>query len=280
MSAMIRAYLGLGSNLGCKVGNIRGAVRLLLENECIHNVVISSFYKTDPVGGVEQDWFVNAVVRLDTTFSVRELLELCLETERALKRVRKERWGPRTLDIDILFFGEDKVDEEDLQVPHPRVKERAFVLAPLLEIAPEMSLDGVAHRDSLRLVQDQGVERMEEVVAVVGASDKPERYANMAQRSLMEAGHEVALVAPRGEEILGVPVVRSIVDCPHPVDTVTLYIGSARVDGILEDLLKVRPRRVIFNPGTENDVVRSALQQAGIETLEACTLVMLRTGQF
>ncbi|MDQ8180969.1 2-amino-4-hydroxy-6-hydroxymethyldihydropteridine diphosphokinase [Pelagicoccus sp. SDUM812005] len=277
---MNKVYIGLGSNLGCKVGNIRRAIRLLASDGRIQNVELSSFYKTDPVGGVEQDWFVNAVARFDTELSARELLSLCLEVERELKRVRGERWGPRTLDIDILFFGDERIEEEDLAVPHPRIRERAFVLVPLLELDAGLAMDGVALSESLSQVKGQAVEKLKPVVAVVGASPKPDRYANMAQRQLMEAGHEVALVAPREESILGVPVVRTLTDCPNPVDTVTLYIGSARVDGILEDLLSVRPQRVIFNPGTENQGVRSRLEQEGIETLEACTLVMLRTGQW
>lgn len=277
---MNRVYLGLGSNLGCKVGNIRRAVYLLSRNECIQNVELVSFYKTDPVGGIEQDWFVNSVARLETSLSARGLLEVCLSVEKELKRVRNERWGPRTLDLDILFFGDQKIDEEDLQIPHPRILQRAFVLAPLAEFEESLEIGGLKVSESLNGVADQGIERMDPVVAVVGASSKPERYANMAQRSLMDDGYSVALVAPRGEAIMGVPVVRSLVECTDPVDTVTLYLGSARVGTILGDLLKVSPRRVIFNPGTENENVRSELEGHGIETLEACTLVMLRTGQF
>lgn len=253
---------------------------MLAEHECIRNVECSSFYKTEPVGGIEQDWFVNSVARLETTLTARELLEICLQIERELKRVRKERWGPRTLDIDILMFGDESIDEEDLQVPHPRIEERAFVLAPLLELDESLALGGGRLKDVLLKLSDQGIEKMQPVVSIIGASSKQDRYANMAQRSLVENGYAVSLVAPRENEILGVPVVRSLPDCSEPVDTVTLYIGSARVDGILEDLIQVRPRRVIFNPGTENKKVRSELEGLGIETLEACTLVMLRTGQF
>ncbi|EDY82211.1 7,8-dihydro-6-hydroxymethylpterin-pyrophosphokinase, putative [Verrucomicrobiia bacterium DG1235] len=270
----------MGSNLGCKVGNIRRAVSFLKEMDGIQNVELSSFYKTEPVGKTDQDWFVNAVARLETSLSARELLDACLEIERKLKRVRDERWGPRTLDIDILLFGESRIEEESLQVPHPRIRERAFVLKPLLELDADLEWAGVRYGDSLNSVRSQGIERMESVVAILGASDKPERYANMAQRFLVEKGHQVALVAPRGESILGVAVDRRVEECNSPVDTVTLYIGSARVGGVVEGLLQVMPRRVIFNPGTENATVREALEAAGIETLEACTLVMLRTGQF
>ncbi|MDQ8186464.1 2-amino-4-hydroxy-6-hydroxymethyldihydropteridine diphosphokinase [Pelagicoccus sp. SDUM812002] len=277
---MNRVYIGFGSNLGCKVGNIRRAVALLSKEDSIQHMELSSFYKTDPVGGVEQDWFVNAVARFDTTLAAEELLSLCLEVERELKRVRVERWGPRTLDIDILFYGLEKVTEKDLQIPHPRICERAFVLVPLLELDSTLKLEDRELSDCLVRVADQGIERMKPVVAILGASPKPERYAHLAQQLLMETGHELALVAPRGEEILGVSVIDKLGKCQEPVDTVTLYIGSSRVDSVLEDLLEARPRRVIFNPGTENDSVRSILEREGIETQEACTLVLLRTGQF
>lgn len=277
---MTRVALGLGSNLGCKVGNIRRAIRLLSEYACIQDVELSSFYKTAPVGNLDQDWFVNAVARFETSLSAMELLGVCLEVERELKRVRTERWGPRTLDLDILFYGEEVVQEDKLQVPHPRIRERAFVLHPLLELDPESVWDGEPLAGWLAAVADQGIERMEPVVAVLGASEKPERYAHLAQSMLMERGYAVAAVARRGELILGQPVFRSLLDCGQPVDTVTLYVGSARVGLLLDDILQACPRRVIFNPGTENAELRAELESQGIETWEACTLVLLRTGQF
>jgi 2-amino-4-hydroxy-6-hydroxymethyldihydropteridine diphosphokinase len=277
---MNKVFIGIGSNLGCKVGNIRRAVRLLAKNDCIHNLELSSFYRTAPVGGVEQDWFVNAVARFETALCAKALLALCLGVERELKRVRVERWGPRTLDIDILLYGNERIGAEELQVPHPRMRERAFVLVPLLELEPRLTIEGQPLSQSLDAARDQEVEQMKPVVAIVGASRKPGRYSHLAQLQLMDAGFDVALVAPRGDEILGQPVLRSLSDCPDSVDTVTLYIGSARVPKVLDDILRVRPRRVIFNPGTENEEVSSQLQREGIETLEACTLVMLRTGQF
>ncbi len=118
------------------------------------------------------------------------------------------------------------------------------------------------------------------VVAIIGASEKPDRYANRAQRMLMEAGHSVLPVSPRGDSVLGVAGYASLDAIPGGVDTVTLYIGSDRVPAIADQLLAKRPRRVIFNPGTENETVRARLEAAGIETVEGCTLVMLRTGQF
>ena len=117
-------------------------------------------------------------------------------------------------------------------------------------------------------------------VAILGASTNPDRYANKAQRLLVEHGHHVIPVTPNYPEVLGEPARASLGDIDQPVDTVTLYVGPARQDALLEPLLALRPRRVIFNPGTENTPIEQALEQAGIQTLRACTLVLLRTGQF
>ncbi len=277
---MTKAFIGLGSNLGCKVGNIRRAIRILSQHPQIRGVELSSFYRTEPVGNVEQDWFVNAVAAFDTSLSARGLLDLCLETELKLKRVRAERWGPRTLDIDILFFGEERHELERLEVPHPRVCERAFVLQALLELYPEFEWDGKSLAPFLADVSGQGIECMEPVVAVLGASEREDRYANMAQSLLMDSGYKVVPVSPRGGSILGVPVQSSLTQCSVPVDTVAVYVGSMRVGALVDDLIAVHPRRVIFNPGTENARLKEQLEAAGIETLEACTLVLLRTKQF
>lgn len=277
---MTEAFLGFGSNLGCKVGTIRRAVFALERMSCIHGLELSPFYKTEPVGMVDQDWFVNAVARFETDLSPRELLAVCLKIESELGRERGERWGPRTIDIDLLFYGEDRVLEEGLSVPHPRVAERAFVLRPLLDLAPKFGFGGVSYSSLLADVEEQGVERMAPLVAILGASEKPERYANMAQALLLEKGYRVAPVSAREGVILGVPALGSLTDCNEPVDTLTLYVGSARLPGFLPQILEVCPRRVIFNPGTENLEVRERLEQVGIETVEACTLVMLKLGSF
>ena len=133
----MRAYLALGSNLGDRWGHLRRAVASLPGV-----VAVSSVYETDPVGGPEgQPPYLNCVVRLETPLSPRELLELGQRLEAAAGRVRLERWGPRTLDVDVLLAGDEPVDEEDLQVPHPRMWERAFVLVPLGELAPDLVPD-------------------------------------------------------------------------------------------------------------------------------------------
>ena len=144
------AYVGLGSNLGGREATLREAVRRLGELDGIEVAAVSSFRETDPVGKLDQPRFVNGVAALETSLPARELLDCLLEVERALGRDRnvEERWGPRTIDLDLLLYGDEAIDVPGLQVPHPRLTERAFVLEPLLELAPELRLpDGRALRD-------------------------------------------------------------------------------------------------------------------------------------
>jgi 2-amino-4-hydroxy-6-hydroxymethyldihydropteridine diphosphokinase len=128
-----RAFLGLGSNLGDRRATLVGAVRSLPDV-----AAVSPVYETDPVGGPEQGTFLNLVVELDTVRSASELLELCAEREAEAVRVREVRWGPRTLDVDVLWIDGVDIDEPDLIVPHPRMWERRFVLAPLRDLAPDL----------------------------------------------------------------------------------------------------------------------------------------------
>ncbi len=130
----VRAFLALGSNLGDRRGHLSQALRRLPDV-----VAVSQLYETDPVGGPPgQGAYLNCVVELRTTRSPRELLAAAQAAEAAAARVRVERWGPRTLDVDILLVGDEVVDEADLVVPHPRMWERGFVLVPLADLAPEL----------------------------------------------------------------------------------------------------------------------------------------------
>jgi 2-amino-4-hydroxy-6-hydroxymethyldihydropteridine diphosphokinase len=131
----VRAFLGMGSNLGDSRRLLRDALDVLGDRV----VAVSPLYETEPVGGPpgQQD-YLNLVVELDTDQTPRELLGTCRRLEAAAGRVRAERWAPRTLDVDILLVGELRVDEPDLVVPHPRMYERRFVMAPLAELAPEL----------------------------------------------------------------------------------------------------------------------------------------------
>ena len=146
----MRAYVGLGSNLGEREATLWKALEGLGATEGIEVVAVSSFRETDPVGVVDQPRFVNAAAALETSLSPRELLERLLDVERSLGRDRavEERWGPRTLDLDLLLYGGESIDEPGLEVPHPRLAERAFVLEPLLELDPDLRLpDGRPLRD-------------------------------------------------------------------------------------------------------------------------------------
>ena len=132
---MTRAFLGLGSNLGDRLGYLKTAVSGI--HDC---VAVSGVYETDPVGGPDQGDFLNVVAELDTSRSARDLLELCRALETSAERVREVRWGPRTLDVDVLWVEGETVDEADLVVPHPRMFERAFVMLPLGELAPDLAV--------------------------------------------------------------------------------------------------------------------------------------------
>jgi 2-amino-4-hydroxy-6-hydroxymethyldihydropteridine diphosphokinase len=146
---MIRAYVGLGANVGNRRDNLDRAVELLARDPGIRVVAVSTVRETDPVGYVDQPRFLNAVAALDTDLAPRKLLDRLLAVERALGRKRTgPRFGPRTIDLDLLVYGDETVDEPGLTVPHPRLAERRFVLEPLAELAPDLVLpDGRRIRD-------------------------------------------------------------------------------------------------------------------------------------
>lgn len=145
------AHLGLGANIGDRLGAMTRAVRHLTRVEGIRILRGSRIYETDPVGGPEQPDFLNAVLEVETSLTPRALLDACLEIEEALGRQRGARWGPRVIDIDVLTYGDEDVFEEGLEVPHPRMHERGFVLAPLLELVADPALPGGRRVASLRL---------------------------------------------------------------------------------------------------------------------------------
>lgn len=150
-----RAFLGMGSNIGDRQRFLTDAI------ESLTGVTgVSPVYETDPVGGPTQQPFLNVVVELVTPLSPRQLLGVAHRLESAAGRVRGERWGPRTLDVDVLLVGDLTVDDEDLVVPHPRMWQRRFVLAPLADLAPDLVPDGA-------LAQADGR------VALVGPLDVP-----------------------------------------------------------------------------------------------------------
>lgn len=136
------ALIGLGSNIGDKAANIAHAIALLTEKGDVRLVAQSRLYRTAPWGVQDQDWFVNACVAVATELPPRELLARCLSVEHEMKRVRKERWGPRVIDVDVLTYRDATMDDPDLTLPHPRITQRAFVLVPLIDIAPGVEIAG------------------------------------------------------------------------------------------------------------------------------------------
>ena len=139
---MPRAYVGLGANLGRREETFERAVALLDAAAGVDVVAMSELRETDPVGVVDQPRFLNGAVAVDTTLSARALLDTLLAIERALGRVRAERWGPRIVDLDLLVYGDEILDEPGLRVPHPRLHERRFALEPLAELDPELVIPG------------------------------------------------------------------------------------------------------------------------------------------
>jgi len=157
---MPRAYIGLGSNLGDRLALLREAEARLSRAPGIQVVARSSIYETEPVGFPDQPWFLNRVLQIETTLDPHSLLDAVQQVEAALGRMREVRWGPRTVDIDLLLYNCDIVISERLRIPHPELPNRRFVLMPLAEIDPQMRLpDGQAVADLLQALGDAQIVR-------------------------------------------------------------------------------------------------------------------------
>ncbi len=156
---MSAAYLGLGSNIGDKTAMIASAVDRLGARPGITVTARSSDYRTPPWGDTDQDWFLNAALGIETTLDPHALLETCLAIEASLGRVRERRWGPRLIDIDVLYFEGAQVNDDRLILPHRFVRERAFVLMPLAEIAPDLVIGGETVTQALAKLDRSGIER-------------------------------------------------------------------------------------------------------------------------
>jgi 2-amino-4-hydroxy-6-hydroxymethyldihydropteridine diphosphokinase len=156
------AVLGLGGNIGDTRQLLAAAIDRLKGRPGIGVDAVSALYRTPPWGKTDQPPFLNAAARIETSLSARGLLEAVLSVERQLGRERSERWGPRTVDIDILLFGDEAIDEPGLHVPHPRLTERAFALAPLVDVMPDARLSGRRAADWLNEADRAGMERVAE----------------------------------------------------------------------------------------------------------------------
>ena len=153
-----RALLGVGGNIGDIEANMRTALQRIDERNDTTVVAVSRLYRTPPWGVTDQPWFFNACAAVETSLSPRDLLELCLATERSLKRERRERWGPRTIDLDVLDYAGMTYEDDALTLPHPRIGIRAFVLVPLADIAPEAIVDGKTVAELLIGLDRAGIE--------------------------------------------------------------------------------------------------------------------------
>jgi 2-amino-4-hydroxy-6-hydroxymethyldihydropteridine diphosphokinase len=161
MTAWVPAYIGIGSNLGDSPARVNSAFEALARIGATLLVSRSPLYRTRPFGPVAQDDFVNAAAGLLTQLAAIQLLAELRAIEAGQGRVRAERWGPRTLDLDLLVYGESRIASEELTVPHPGIAERAFVLAPLHDIAPALQVPGVGMvEDLLRRLPDAGNARV------------------------------------------------------------------------------------------------------------------------
>jgi 2-amino-4-hydroxy-6-hydroxymethyldihydropteridine diphosphokinase len=156
---MTPAFIALGANLGDPVAQLREAAQRLRETAGLHSVQLSPIYFSAPVGVVDQPRFANAAVRLETSFTAHELLAVCHSVERAMGRVRTVRWGPRTIDLDLIFFGTLRLSDETLTLPHPRWSERAFVVQPIHDLAPGLIVDGVALSETLARLDRSDLQR-------------------------------------------------------------------------------------------------------------------------
>ncbi len=157
------AYLGLGSNLGDRMANMQDALNHLGKSNGLRITGVSPVYETAPVGGPEQPDYLNAVAEIETSLDVHGLLNICLTVEAKMGRKRNEHRGARNIDIDILLFGEEQIETDRLSVPHPRMHERAFVLMPLADVAPQAvhPLTGKTVKELLNGLHHKGIEKVD-----------------------------------------------------------------------------------------------------------------------
>ena len=160
--ALAQALIALGGNVGDVCSTFDRAVTLLCDGTAVQLTARSSDYRTQPWGVTDQPPFVNAVIAVSTLLTPHGLLERAIEVERELgrDRNRERRWGPRTIDIDLLAYDDVVLQDPDLTLPHPRLFERAFVLVPLAEIVPDRMIDGIRVRDALAKAETRGIERL------------------------------------------------------------------------------------------------------------------------
>ena len=176
-AAFARAWIGLGGNVGDVRASMCAALEWLDMRQEIRVTRISGLYRTAPWGKTDQPPFLNACASLETSLPPEELLDVCLAAERRLGRIRGKRWGPRTLDIDILAIEGRSIASARVSLPHPRMTDRAFVLAPLADIAPDLVVNGKAVSDWLTVLPADGIEKIAAPGAWWRPGDRPTQSA-------------------------------------------------------------------------------------------------------
>jgi len=157
---MHKVFLSLGSNIGDRLNHLEEAIKMISEIDNIELKSKSSFYETEPVGYLDQDLFMNCVIEIETILQPYEVLDCCMDIEQQLKRKRVIRWGPRTIDVDILIYDDIVMDEERLIIPHPRMTERAFVMVPLSEIFDDGSIGHKSVREYMTTMNIEGIRKI------------------------------------------------------------------------------------------------------------------------
>jgi len=186
--AGVVSALGLGGNVGDVAAAFVEALARLGSAQGVNLATWSSVFRTPPWGKLDQPDFLNMAALVETTLPARALLALCLDVERGLGRQRRERWGPRLIDIDVLTYGEATIEEPDLKAPHPRLTERAFALAPLAQIAPRVMVGGRTVAEWLTRVERAGVE--------VDAARSAELTAKLVDRGFAPRSSASSLLRP------------------------------------------------------------------------------------
>lgn len=161
---MNKSYLGLGTNMGDRLNYISEALKILNSNPNINITKKSKLYETKAWGYKDQADFLNMCVEIKTSLNPNELLKACQGVEIDLNRERIIRWGPRTIDVDILFFNDIIVQEENLEIPHPRIKERAFVLIPLIDLNDKLKIDNISINEYLKSLTTEEREEVKEFI--------------------------------------------------------------------------------------------------------------------
>ncbi|MCE9674848.1 2-amino-4-hydroxy-6-hydroxymethyldihydropteridine diphosphokinase [Paraclostridium bifermentans] len=161
---MSKSYLGLGTNIGDRIRYINEALKILNSNPNINITKKSKLYETKAWGYKDQADFLNMCIEIETSLNPYELLNVCQGVEKDLNRERKIRWGPRTIDVDILFFNDIILQEENLEIPHPRIKERAFVLIPLIDLNDKLKIDNISINEYLKSLTTEEREEVKEFI--------------------------------------------------------------------------------------------------------------------